>query len=74
MTTEVAADDDQHGAVRHVSGHVWCAERGCTAVVSVVERETPPTPIRFVLWCSLRACGECSECCLRTARSDFPPT
>lgn len=74
MATDSAAYGDQCGAVRHASGHVQCAERGCTAVVSVVERDASPTPIRFVLWCSQRACGECSECCLRTARFDFPPT
>jgi hypothetical protein len=74
MATDAATYGDQCGAVRHASGHVQCVERGCTAVVSVVERHALPTPIRFVLWCSLRACDECSENCLRTARFDCPST
>ena len=57
-----------------MSGHVPCPERGRAALVSVVERDAAPSPIRFVLWCSLRACDECSERCLRTSRSDFPAT
>jgi hypothetical protein len=36
-------------------------------MISVIEREDAPR-IRFVLWCSLRACGECSESCLPATR------
>jgi hypothetical protein len=67
MAVDAVTPEDQLGAVRHASGRVRCVERGCTAVVSVIERVDVPTSMRFVLWCSLRGCGECSEHCLRTA-------
>jgi len=69
MTHEVIERVDQVGPVCHASTQVWCADREQSAVVSIIGRNDAANPIRFVLWCSLRACGECSERCLRTGRS-----
>jgi len=66
MTIETSECSDDVGAVHHASGWVWCLERGASATVSVVERNDAAA-IRFVLWCSLRGCGECSERCLAYA-------
>ena len=70
MTFDAATSSDQLGAVRHAAGRVYCPERGGAALVSVIERADVPT-VRFVLWCSLRACSECSERCLPMASCDL---
>jgi hypothetical protein len=69
MTPQAIEPVEQVGPVCHASTQVWCADRGQLAVVSVVGRNDAGPPIRFVLWCSLRACGECSERCLLAERS-----
>lgn len=56
----------QVGAVLHCSTRVHCTARGQTAVVSVIDRTDTNGAVRFVLWCSLRAAGECDEQCLQT--------
>lgn len=70
MSLDAVTTSDQLGMVRHASGHVDCPERGSAALVSVIERADVPT-VRFVLWCSLRACSECSERCLHMASCDL---
>ena len=68
MDAEVADVEDfegQIGPVRHCSKRVCCLARGQRAVVSVIERSDANDAVRFVLWCSLRAAGECDEQCLR---------
>ncbi len=60
------------GAVCHASARVWCGERQRPAVVSVIDRDDTGGAIRFVLWCSLRACDGCSEQCLCAPLADFP--
>jgi hypothetical protein len=51
------------GAVCHTGACVRCID-GREAVVSIVSRSDTARPIRFVLWCSLRACEVCGEHCL----------
>lgn len=59
------------GAVRYSAEEVHCGPRNEPAVISVVAREgARGRPMCFVLWCSLRAIGQCDEQCLRaTARA-----
>jgi hypothetical protein len=68
MTLEPINRADRAGAVCHASAHAHCVESGCSAVVSVIERNDAEPPLRFVLWCSLRGCAGCSEGCLRILR------
>ena len=56
--------DDRVGPVSHASARVWCGQHARSALVSIIDRDDAG-PIRFVLWCSLRGCGHCSEDCLR---------
>ena len=69
MALDRTGEADVIGAVRHASAEVHCQQHGCSAVVSVVQRDDCRTPVRFVLWCSLRGCADCSEGCLRTVAS-----
>ena len=55
--------DDRVGPVSHAAGRVWCDQYDRAALVSVIDRDDAG-PIRFVLWCSLRGCGQCGESCL----------
>jgi hypothetical protein len=54
-------------AVEHRSRSVFCVARQQRAVISAITRTGPHAPIRFVLWCSLRALEACDEQCLDDA-------
>ncbi|MGH7785611.1 MAG: hypothetical protein ACRERC_02030 [Candidatus Binatia bacterium] len=65
MAAPTSDEDLRLGPVRYASLSTWCAQYSCPAVVSMVDRDDVDGGIRFVLWCSLRRCGACSEHCLR---------
>ena len=64
MTPDANDDAARIGPVRHASAQVWCVENERPAVVSVIDRNDDGRAVRFVLWCSLRACDQCNERCL----------
>lgn len=67
MDVDTLAFEEEVGAVHHRSKRVHCAAYGQSAVVSVIERSDTNGAVCFVLWCSLRAAGECDEQCLNRA-------
>ena len=64
MDADTLAFEGEIGAVHHCSKRVRCVAYGQPAVVSVIERRDTNGAVCFVLWCSLRAAGECDEQCL----------
>lgn len=65
MSAPASDDDLRLGSVRYASLATWCEQYSCPAVVSTVDRDDVEGGMRFVLWCSLRACDQCDEQCLR---------
>jgi hypothetical protein len=72
MTTDTDKPSVQIGSVQRSSAVVWCADHCRPAVISVIHRDD--AGMRFVLWCSLRACDQCSEGCLNGWRTGATPS
>ena len=72
MTTDTDKPSVQIGSVQRSSAVVWCADYARPSVISVIHRDDAGT--RFVLWCSLRACDQCSEGCLNGWRTGATPS